>query len=144
MRRTLGFSLIELTVTIAVIAILTVIAVPSFSGYQTRARATEFIIAANPHKTLLAEWVAVQGVDARFPTSAAQLGWPPLFGEFVSTIEYIRRSDQVADVLVSGNVLGDDITVYHRATIRNGGLTWQCLAPQDSLTFLPKTCQLLN
>lgn len=49
-----GFSLIELMIVISIIAILTVIAIPSYNTYVKRARFTEVIVATNPFKTAVA------------------------------------------------------------------------------------------
>lgn len=49
-----GFSLIELMIVVAIIGILTVIAVPSYKNYTERARFTEVIAATEPFKTAIA------------------------------------------------------------------------------------------
>ncbi len=46
-----GFSLIELMIVIAIIGILSVIAIPSYQNYTKRARFAEVIAASAPYKT---------------------------------------------------------------------------------------------
>lgn len=51
---TLGFTLIELMMVVAIISILTVIAIPSYQHYAARARFTELIMGTAPYKTAIA------------------------------------------------------------------------------------------
>src|SRR5258708_7885228 len=46
-----GFSLIELMIVVAIIGILSVIAIPSYKNYTQRARFAEVIAATEPFKT---------------------------------------------------------------------------------------------
>jgi type IV pilus assembly protein PilA len=49
-----GFSLIELMIVVAIIGILSMIAIPSYQNYTLRARFAEIITAADPFKTSVA------------------------------------------------------------------------------------------
>jgi type IV pilus assembly protein PilA len=46
-----GFSLIELMIVVAIIGILSIIAIPSYQDYTKRARFAEVIAAVEPYKT---------------------------------------------------------------------------------------------
>jgi type IV pilus assembly protein PilA len=48
-----GFSLIELMIVVAIVGILTAIALPSYQTYTQRARFTEVLAAAEPFKTAI-------------------------------------------------------------------------------------------
>jgi len=49
--KTQGFSLIELMIVVAIIGILSTIAIPSYQNYTQRARFSEVIAATSPFKT---------------------------------------------------------------------------------------------
>lgn len=49
--KTQGFSLIELMIVVAIIGILSTIAIPSYQNYTLRARFSEIIAATEPFKT---------------------------------------------------------------------------------------------
>jgi prepilin-type N-terminal cleavage/methylation domain-containing protein len=49
--KTQGFSLIELMIVVAIIGILSTIAIPSYQNYTLRARFSEVIAATSPFKT---------------------------------------------------------------------------------------------
>lgn len=59
--KTIGFTLIEMLITIAIIAILMSIAMPSFSRYLKRAHYTEIVNAAAPFKLGVSECFQVTG-----------------------------------------------------------------------------------
>lgn len=56
-----GFSLIEMMIVVAIIAISVTIAMPAYTSYTTRAKVTELIWAASPYKTSISEYAATMG-----------------------------------------------------------------------------------
>jgi len=64
-----GFSLIELMIVIAIIGILSVIAIPSYQNYTKRARFTEVIAATAPYQTAVS-LALQQGLAAKDLTAS--------------------------------------------------------------------------
>jgi type IV pilus assembly protein PilA len=69
-----GFTLIELMIVIAILGILMAIAIPAYSDYTSRARASEALLAGAPIKQAVSEYYATNGV---YPPTSADVGADP-------------------------------------------------------------------
>lgn len=67
-----GFSLIELMVVIAIVALLTAIAVPSYKGYISQSKVTEILSLASGQMSQWAQAYNAGGSD--FPTTTNNIG----------------------------------------------------------------------
>ena len=78
-----GFTLIELMIVIASIAILAAIALPAYQDYTVRAKMAEVITAADACKVSVTEFWESRGV---FPPSAASAGCNNQVSKYVASV----------------------------------------------------------
>jgi type IV pilus assembly protein PilA len=140
-RNSAGFTLIELMIVVAIIAILSAIAIPAYQDYVVRTQAAEGLVVATEAKTAIWEYFHNKG---RFPTTNASAGLPPaasLNGKYVSSVN------------LEGN--GLIVIAYGQADTNSqlregklqlspidnaGSIGWTCTATIDD-RYLPSVCR---
>ncbi|WP_192483221.1 MULTISPECIES: pilin [Cysteiniphilum] len=131
MRKQKGFSLIELLIVIAIIAILTAIAIPMYTSYTERARLSEAYSFLGSDKTYVAEQINTNG--GTLPTTFTT-GGSDKDGKYGSValasgtgvITYTFNSE--AGTVLSGS------TVSLTPVPASNGVTWTCATTVDSAT----------
>ena len=140
-RASVGFTLIELMIVVAIIAVLAAIAIPQYQAYVIRAQASEGFTVASGAKTAIWEFMTNKG---QFPRSNESAGLPrssSLAGKYVSGLEVSTGGlvtvsfDQTdtSDKLKKQNLL--------LSPIANGGsISWACRGTV-SAQYLPSACR---
>ncbi len=138
MKEQKGFSLIELLIVIAIIAILTAIAIPMYSSYTERARTTEAYSFIGSDKYLVAEQVNANGGVVPTTFNIAGSAKTGKYGSVAMTtagaIVYTFSAE-------AGAILnGQTITLSPNATAN--GVEWTCASTINSATMFDACAQL--
>ena len=148
-RRTGGFTLIELMITVAIIGILSALAIPSYKDMMVRARVAEGLQFASPFKYDVAEETMRLG---RLPNEAAA----PADVDYLETggsgvVRRVRWSRARSALEISfGADAGDELQgsiIWFIPTLHAGGaISWECRGHPEAAyymnpVYLPANCR---
>ena len=136
-----GFTLIELMIVVALIGILTALAIPLYQNYMIRAQVAEGVNMTGPVKVAIAEFHEDGGA---FPANNAEaaLSTPTSYsGKYVDSISV---TGPVISILygndANGQINGSTVTIT--AIADEGAMSWDCASggviPD---IFLPTSCR---
>lgn len=149
-RQAAGFTLIELMIVVAIIAILAAIAIPAYQNYVIRSQVAEGFSLAEGSKAAIVDFYSNYG---HFPSTQASAGLPnsnEIAGQYVSRVDATERQGmilvhfdnsgaQTANIAISGMQLGLS------AVTGSGSIGWTCNNPNVTDTglmkYLPTSCR---
>jgi len=135
-----GFTLIELMIVVAIIAILAAIALPAYQDYLVRAQVSEGISLATGARAAVWDFVSQKG---RMPPNNPSAGLPTstsILGKYVVSVDATGGIIAVAyggqaNAAITGKIL--QLSPF----THGGSIEWTCRSATLSGKYLPTTCR---
>jgi type IV pilus assembly protein PilA len=137
-----GFTLIELMIVVAIIAILAAIAIPAYQNYLIRSQVSEGAVLADGAKTPVAEFYSNTG---RFPGNNGSAGLATstsITGKYISSV---TTSNGKIIAVFGGQsnsaINGKEFTLS--AITSSGSIAWSCTNQTNAVDgkYLPSSCR---
>ena len=142
MKMNKGFTLIELMIVVAIIAILAAIALPAYQDYTIRSQVSEGSVLADGAKTAVAEYYSNKGTAPKDNTSAGLASPASIQGKFTATLTVssgliTAKYGNQANASITNSQLSFSPTFAATA----GSTVWKCTSPNLPSKWLPTICR---
>lgn len=136
MKNNQGFTLIELMIVVAIIAILAAIALPAYKDYTVRARVSEGLSLAAGAKSAMTEYHATNNA---WPADNAKAGLEAagnIKGNGVTSVTVKNNK-----ITVQYNAKAESGTVDIVGTANAGSYSWDCKGGSTKKKYRPSECR---
>ena len=140
-RHSSGFTLIELMIVVAIIAILAAIAIPAYQDYLIRAQVTEGMSLAGGARSAIWDYVSNTG---EYPPSNKSAGLPPkaeIRGSYVSSVDVTGGKISIAFQGAKANQAIRNALFVLSPTTTGGSILWSCKPSTLDGKYLPTSCR---
>jgi type IV pilus assembly protein PilA len=136
-----GFTLIELMIVVAIIAILAAIAIPAYQNYLIRSQVSEGMSLADGAKTAVWEYIAETG---QMPPSNTSAGLPlatSVTGHYVASVDVTGGQIKVV-YGGKANIAIQTAALVLSPSVTTGSVTWNCVTYTTVPSmYLPSSCR---
>ena len=148
-----GFTLIELMIVIAIVAILVALAVPAYQDYTIRAKVAECINNGAVPKLSISEYRETTGA---YPSDSSQAGitsatgntqycdGTTYTGDATTGVFQINTDETAIDASLSSITIEAVMTPTLSSDVTASGVDWTCSrgsTPAGAYKYLPSTCR---
>jgi type IV pilus assembly protein PilA len=137
-----GFTLIELMIVVAIIAILAAIALPAYQDYTIRSQVSEGVTLADGARVAVWDFVSNHGT---FPTNNISVGLASpasITGKYVTSVDVTggvvaAEFGNNANTAISAKLISLSPVMPSGA----GSIVWKCSSPTINGRYLPTVCR---
>lgn len=147
MKKAQGFTLIELMIVVAIIAILAAIALPAYQDYLIRSQVSEGAVLADGAKTAIAEFYSNKGVFPSKNVSAGLASPVSIAGKYVLSVD--AGSVKAGVIESTYNSTNANLKIQTKllgfsAITHTGSIAWTCNNTTYTTVdpkYLPTSCR---
>lgn len=135
-----AFTLIELMIAVAIVGILSAIALPAYQDYTIRGQVSEGLGLVSGPKVFVVDYYTNKGV---LPQQSSDIPLPPTSGSYVSSIELVGGVLEITFSSTAPKKANQKIdrkkVMYTPGESSLNNLIWTCSSDMDK-KYLPSSC----